>query len=601
MTQQPNLKIGRFPILKPLGRGTQGAVYLGRDLDLDRLIAIKLVSESSGLSVNDDQGWPQARNLAQLRHPNIIALYELGKFHSFNYLVFEYLEGTPLRKEIVSTGALAMPAAYSAMLQIVDAMAYAHAKGILHLDLNPNNIMRDEEGKLRIMDFDLSRRVDAKHESKLITGTLPYMAPEHFKTRQLDTRTDVYALGQIFYELLTGKLAVPLGEDTDMIAQICDGDADFEPLLCADPAGHFTTVIRRATLKNPSERYPHARAMQDALVQAWENTHSTVDTKDTKDTAYHGTVAFVMKRIERRGDFPAVSKTLAEINQLTCGDSQSPISRLSAVVLRDYALTNRLLKLANSSSYYARTTGKVKTVSDAINLLGIEQVRLTCNGLACFGHFAGRKQDTRLREQSMASFIAGLVSRHLAAQMNSKQTEEAFLAGMLFNLGTMLALFYFAEDYAEIEDLVARGATPDEAACSVLGISLSEMGRAVGKVWGLPPIVLECMIESGDSDEVAILRTSVRFANVLVAADPDRDPTGSGIAEHIADLQSHFNLTPTSTHALLAAAMEKFKLFAPALEVDLARSTGVRRIERWLQVVGDHLQVSAEQSVPKTS
>ena len=194
-----SLRIGRFQILKALGRGAQGAVYLGRDPDLDRHVAVKLVSGAVGADANETDGWPQARNLAQLRHPNIVALHEVGRFHNFTFLVFEYLEGKPLRDEITEAGALSLPAAYSTMLQIADAMAYAHAKGILHLDLNPNNIMRDQEGKPRIMDFDLSRRVDTPGLSEYITGTLPYMAPEHFLRHRLDTRTDVYALGQILY------------------------------------------------------------------------------------------------------------------------------------------------------------------------------------------------------------------------------------------------------------------------------------------------------------------------------------------------------------------------------------------------------------------
>ena len=600
MTSPKNIRIGRFSVIKPLGRGAQGAVYLAHDPDLDRRVAIKLVIDMPGQSDAAADGWPQARNLAQLRHPNIVALYELGKFHSFTYLVFEYLQGTELRKELKAGGAFALPMAYGTILQITDAMAYAHAKGILHLDLNPNNIMRDEEGKPRIMDFDLSRRADVQPQSDLIMGTLPYMAPEYFLTQRLDTRTDVYALGQILYAFLAGTLAVPITNAGEMTAHICEKDADFSLLQRMDPGGHFTQVIRQATVKDPAQRYPHARAMHDALVVAWKKSQPAVN---ARDAVFHGTVAFVLKRIERRGDFPAVSKTLTEINHLTSGDSQSPISRLTSVVLRDYALTNRLLKLANSS-YYARAAGKVKTVSDAINLLGIDQVRLTCNGLACFGHFAGRKQDIRLKEESIASFIAGLVARHLAAQMKAKATEEAFLAGMLFNLGKMLALFYFPDDYEEIEDLVTRGATMDEAARSVLGISLAEMGCAVGEVWGLSPIVLSCMLENPSADELAQtdgMQSIVRFANTLTGVDAAQDPTGVGIAACAAQLQPLLVLSPAQTHALLQAANEKFKTFAQALEVDLAKSSCVQRLERWLTVNAEHLQSIAQQVTAKAA
>ena len=134
-TPKKSLRIGRFLILKPLGRGLQGAVYLARDPDLDRLVAIKLVGATIAQPLDEGGGWSQARNLARLRHPNIVALHELGRFHNFTYLVFEYLEGVPLRKELNSAGALALPEAFSTISQVTDAMAYAHAKGILHLDL----------------------------------------------------------------------------------------------------------------------------------------------------------------------------------------------------------------------------------------------------------------------------------------------------------------------------------------------------------------------------------------------------------------------------------------------------------------------------------
>ena len=597
-TPKKSLRIGRFLILKPLGRGLQGAVYLARDPDLDRLVAIKLVGATIAQPLDEGGGWSQARNLARLRHPNIVALHELGRFHNFTYLVFEYLEGVPLRKELNSAGALALPEAFSTISQVTDAMAYAHAKGILHLDLNPNNIMRDEAGKPRIMDFDLSRQVGVLHVQGDITGTLPYMAPEHFTTRKLDPRTDVYALGQILYELLCGAQAVPAGADIKRIAAICKLDADFGRLEHPDPTGAFTRVVQKATAKKPGERFENAREMHAALLAAWAQSRSQVD---EKKTIIHGTVAFVMKRIERRGDFPAVPRTLVEINQLTRGNRQPAIPRLASVILRDYALASRLLKLSNSA-YYARASGKIKTVSKAINMLGIDRVRLACNSLACFGHFSGRKQDLRLKEESIASFIAGLSSRHLAAQLKSLDTEEAFLAGMRFSLGKMLVLFYFPEDYVEIEALVARGATPNEAARSVLGISLAELGHGMGSAWGLPNIVLDCMLDpsaaetSGENDE---LRPIVRFANLLTAVAPGRDIAGDELAAAVLQLRPRIVLDPEKIHGLLQAAVDKFDEFAAALEVNPARSECVQRLKGWLADNQAHLD-AATQADPET-
>lgn len=585
MTAATERKIGRFQILKVLGRGTQGAVYLAQDPDLDRLVAVKLVADLRNHRHDDGSISPQARNLARLRHPNIIALHEAGRMHGFTYLVFEYLEGTVLREELESKGALPLAQAYSTIMQVVDAMAYAHARGILHLDLNPNNIMRDDAGRPRIVDFDLSRTVGAPvAETDTIAGTASYMAPEYVTVQQVDARADVYALGRIFLELLTGPRPEPAASNEPAWERIRDATVDLTPLGAVDAGGHFTEVIRRATARDPDQRYADAGRMREALVAAWAHYETA---GEVRDAALHGTVAFVMKRIERRGDFPAVSRTLAEVNQLTSGDQSSPISRLTNVVLRDYALTSRLLKLANSA-HYSQVTGRVKSVSDAITLLGVEQIRLTCNGLACFGHFAGRKQDRRLREESITAFVAGLIARHLAAQAKSREVEQAFLAGMLFTLGRMLALYYFTDDYEEMEALVAQGATEDEAARTVLGITLPEMGTAVGRAWGLPASVLEAMV-AAPAGSPSPLRAMVRLAHALVEVDVQRDPEHAALHAGLGELRPHLQLDLPTLHATLGAALEKFRTFAPVLEVDVAQSPGLRRIEHWLQEVAPTL------------
>ncbi|MBX9964400.1 MAG: HDOD domain-containing protein [Burkholderiales bacterium] len=577
MTAAPEQKIGRFPILKVLGRGAQGAVYLAKDPDLDRLVAVKLVAEV--LYGNDEGAGPssQARNLAQLRHPNIVALHEAGRIHGFTYLVFEYLEGTVLREELAQSGPMGLPQAYSTMIQIVDAMAYAHAKGILHLDLNPNNIMRDEAGRPRIVDFDLSRAVTgAAERPEVIAGTASYMAPEYRSGDCVDARADVYALGRIFHDLLTGRRA-----DPSRAAELPIGEIDPAPLRAIAGVELFLDLLRRATAADPERRYRDARHLHEAMVAAWRKTEASVT---SAGDALHGTVAYVMRRIERKGDFPAVSRTLAEVNQLTSGDQPSSIARLTDVVLRDYALTSRLLKLANSAGF-APASGSIKTVSDAIRVLGTEQVRLTCNGLTCFGHFAARRQDQRLREESVSAFVTGLIARYLAQQVKSREVEQAFLAGMLYTLGRMLALYYFTEDFQAIEELVARGASEEEAAHSVLGLTLSELGVAVGRVWGLPEATLACM-GTADAPRAqpteSSLSSMVRLAHCLVEVDADSDPESARLLAATARLRPAVDLDLPTLHALLGAAVEKFRVFAQVLEVDVARSTSVARIARWL-------------------
>jgi serine/threonine protein kinase len=573
-------KIGRFQVVKALGRGGQGAVYLAHDPGLDRLVAIKVVGSAPGFSGEED-GSPQARNLAQLRHPNIIALYEAGRFHGLSFFVFEHLEGDTLYREI-DCGVLGPDAACSTMLQVVDAMAYAHGKGILHLDLSPANVMRDAEGKPRVMDFDLSRAVGPSNRpSPHLSGTLPYMAPECVDSGEVDARTDVYALGLVFYEVLTGRRAAPALSEPSMLRWIATGEPDLGKLRGIDPEGELATVIAKATRKQPSERYADAAQMRTALRQAWDRWRMSRD----ETQLLHGTLAFVLKRIERRGEFPAISRTLADVNHLTSDDNQSPLSRLATVVLRDYALTSRLLKIANSAAY-ARVSGNVKTVTEAINLLGVNQVRQICNGLACFSHFGQRESDRRLREGSIAAFISGLIARHLAVMLRHQDPEEAFLAGMLLDLGGMLALFYFPEEFGEMNELVSAGASMEEASRTVLGVSLPQLGAAVGRIWCLPEAVLECMSPTLEQDRSRRrLRALAQVANLLATADPTDDPDHLVLLDAAQALRPEITLEVEDLSRLLAAALDKFRAFAPVLEVDADRSETVKRAEAWMERV----------------
>jgi HD-like signal output (HDOD) protein len=273
-----------------------------------------------------------------------------------------------------------------------------------------------------------------------------------------------------------------------------------------------------------------------------------------------------------------MSRTLAEINRIA-GDEKTTLARISGAVLRDYALTNRLLKLANSP-VYPHLAGKVTTVSDAIKMLGFNEVRLVCSGLACFGHFAQGRQK-RLREESTTSFVAGLLARHLAVRAGLQDVEQAFIAGMLLNLGQALALFYFPEDHWEIENLVKRGATPDEAARRILGVSLPELGHAIGKAWSLPAAVIDCMRGAPEGDaSMRRLRAVVRFANALAQADAAEPSCDDALTSAAAGLQPP--LAAADIPALVRAALDKLKAFAPALEMDPEKSACVQRLEHWL-------------------
>ena len=191
-------KISRFEIISMLGKGAQGTVYLAKDPYLERQVAIKALKVKPGKAIHENL-LEEARNVSQLNHPNIIPLFEAGEKKGIPFLVFEFVSGVLLKSIIDQKTALTVSHTVSLMRQILHGVGYAHGKGIIHLDLKPENIMISKNGVPRVMDFGRSMIIGSeKGNSQNLRGTLQYMSPEHFSEKPLGPYTDVFALGLIF-------------------------------------------------------------------------------------------------------------------------------------------------------------------------------------------------------------------------------------------------------------------------------------------------------------------------------------------------------------------------------------------------------------------
>jgi serine/threonine protein kinase len=207
----------QFEILELLGHGGMGAVYKARQPALDRLVALKILppqaSSDSGFA---DRFTREARALARLSHPNIVAVHEFGQAGDLHYFVMEYVEGLNLR-QLEQAGKLTPREALKIIPQICDALQFAHDDGIVHRDIKPENVMLDKKGRVKIADFGLARILGREPEDLRLTGTKDvmgtphYMAPEQIEhPQEVDHRADIYSLGVVFYEMLTGEL--PMGK-----------------------------------------------------------------------------------------------------------------------------------------------------------------------------------------------------------------------------------------------------------------------------------------------------------------------------------------------------------------------------------------------------
>jgi predicted Ser/Thr protein kinase len=202
-------------ILELLGRGGMGAVYKARQKDLDRLVALKVLPVRGSADPEFSERFiREAQALARLNHPNIVAIYDFGRRDKFHFFIMEYVDGVNLR-QVERTGGISPQQALAIVPQICEALQYAHDKGIVHRDIKPENILLDREGKVKIADFGLAKLMGRCQDFTLTQpghtmGTPHYMAPEQVEhPSDVDHRADIYSLGVVFYEMLTGEL--PLG------------------------------------------------------------------------------------------------------------------------------------------------------------------------------------------------------------------------------------------------------------------------------------------------------------------------------------------------------------------------------------------------------
>jgi serine/threonine protein kinase len=250
----------QFPqleILEHLGQGGMGVVYKARQRHLNRLVAVKILPPSVGSDPAFAERFTrEAQALAQLNHPNIVQVYDFGRTDEFFYFVMEFVDGVNLRA-LIHGQRLEPEQALKIVPQICDALQFAHDEGIVHRDIKPENILIDKKGRVKIADFGLAKLLGRAHEELSLTGTgqlmgtLGYMAPEQLQqAHSVDHRADIYSLGVVFYEMLTGKL--PIGR-FDAPSKTLHVDVRLDD------------VVLRSLESEPGRRYQHASEIKEQV------------------------------------------------------------------------------------------------------------------------------------------------------------------------------------------------------------------------------------------------------------------------------------------------------------------------------------------------
>jgi len=267
--QKPTL--GRYEIEKELGRGAMGIVYLGKDPKINRTVAIKTLQFDTDLPEEElksikERFFREAESAGALNHPNIIRIYDAGEDYEVSYIAMELLDGDDLKKKCEKGSLFPIREVIDMVAKTANALDFAHAAGVVHRDIKPANIMLLKDGTLRVTDFGIARIMSSsKTQTGTILGTPSYMSPEQISGKKVDGRSDLYSLGVMLYEMLTGEKPFNGDSIAALLFQIANEPTPDPRKINPEIPECLVKVVYKATAKNSEERYQSGRDFENDL------------------------------------------------------------------------------------------------------------------------------------------------------------------------------------------------------------------------------------------------------------------------------------------------------------------------------------------------
>lgn len=298
--------VGNYKIIEKIGEGGMGAVYRGIDLMLERDVAIKVLrSELANQPQVVERFRSEAVTLAKLNHPNIAALYSFFRQGDDFFMVMEYLQGKTLDRVLAERGRIPYREAIPLFCHALEGVGYAHRRGVIHRDIKPANMMLTDEGVLKVMDFGIARVLGTARMTRAghLIGTIEYMSPEQVRGLETDARSDIYSLGMLLYEILTGRVPFAIENEFELMHAQIERMPTPPRQIVAEIPEPIEEAIMRAIAKDPADRWSSAMEFRTALLKDETLTFSpaqgiastTFGDVARNDSSEHATTSSVIK------------------------------------------------------------------------------------------------------------------------------------------------------------------------------------------------------------------------------------------------------------------------------------------------------------------